>query len=107
MKDEHRIAPEACRGMDYIRREIDLLDRSVIALLGRRFQYVLAASKFKTSETAVRAPARLESMLVQRREWAVAAGFDANAIEKLYRDLVTHFIEEELRRWTASSPNKA
>ncbi|HEY9657222.1 MAG TPA: chorismate mutase [Allocoleopsis sp.] len=41
-----------------IRAEIDRLDRQVVALLGQRFAYVKAASKFKTSETTVRAPER-------------------------------------------------
>ena len=42
------LQPQECQGMDDIRREIDRLDQSVIQLLGQRFQYVLAASKFKT-----------------------------------------------------------
>lgn len=44
----NQIQPANCAGMEDIRREIDALDQAVITLLGRRFQYVLAASKFKT-----------------------------------------------------------
>ncbi|AZC37928.1 Isochorismate pyruvate-lyase [Pseudomonas chlororaphis subsp. piscium] len=62
-------APDQCGGMEDIRREIDRLDQAVIQLLGERFRYVMAASKFKTSETAVRAPERFRAMLLQRREW--------------------------------------
>jgi isochorismate pyruvate lyase len=87
--------------MEDIRQEIDTLDRAVIQLLGKRFQYVLAASKFKTSATAVRAPERFNAMLATRREWAETEGLDADAIEKMYRDLVNHFIAEEMKRWTA------
>ncbi len=99
MKVENQLAPDACSGMEDIRREIDRIDRAVISMIGRRFQYVLAASKFKTSETAVRAPERFKAMLEQRREWAQAEGLAPDAIEKMYSDLVKHFIDEEMKRW--------
>jgi isochorismate pyruvate lyase len=101
MEVNNRLSPSQCAGMEDIRQEIDTLDRAVIQLLGKRFQYVLAASKFKTSATAVRAPERFNAMLATRREWAEAEGLDADAIEKMYRDLVNHFIAEEMKRWTA------
>lgn len=91
--------PEECLNMQDIRTEIDAIDRQVIQLLGKRFDYVKAAAPFKTSETGVKAPERFKTMLLQRREWAVAAGLSPEAIEKMYFDLVTHFIEEELKHW--------
>ncbi len=91
--------PEECQNMADIRKEIDELDAQVVALLGKRYAYVKAASKFKTSEAAVRAPERLQAMLVQRRAWAEAAGLSPDVIEKMYRDLVSYFIAEEMREW--------
>lgn len=91
--------PDDCQNMADIRTEIDQLDRQVIALLGERFAYVKAASKFKTSETDVKAPERVQAMLQQRRIWAEEAGLSADVIEKLYRDLVNYFIEEEIEHW--------
>lgn len=91
--------PDDCQNMADIRAEIDQLDRQVIALLGQRFAYVKAASKFKTSATDVKAPERVQAMLQQRRIWAEEAGLSADVIEKLYRDLVTYFVEEEMKRW--------
>jgi isochorismate pyruvate lyase len=91
--------PAECLDMSDIRTEIDILDRQIIALLGQRFEYVKAASKFKTSATAVRAPERFQAMLEQRRVWANEEGLCPDAIEKLYRDLVNHFIEEEMKEW--------
>lgn len=104
MHIENHLEPEACTGMDDIRREIDFIDRTVIAMLGKRFKYVIAASKFKTSETAVRAPDRFKAMLDKRREWAQTEGLSPDAIEKLYSDLVNHFIEEEIKRWKSHQP---
>lgn len=97
----NQIQPEKCAGMEDIRREIDALDQAVITLLGRRFQYVLSASKFKTSAASVHASERFASILVTRRAWATDAGLCPDAIEKMFRDLVTHFIAEEMRHWTA------
>ena len=70
----------------------------------KRFRYVLAAAKFKTSTASVRAPERFAALLQQRRVWAQEQGLNPDAIEKLYRDLVTHFIEEELRHWRGETP---
>lgn len=69
---------------------------------GRRFAYVKAASKFKTNETAVRAPERFQAMLNQRRVWAEEEGLNPDAIEKMYQDLVSHFIDEEMKYWSQS-----
>jgi isochorismate pyruvate lyase len=102
MEVKNQMSPEQCQGMDDIRREIDALDRAVIALLGARFQYVLAASKFKTSAATVRAEERFKAMLATRRDWAAAEGLNPDAIEKMYSDLVQHFIAEEMRHWQAA-----
>ncbi|MEA5464656.1 isochorismate lyase [Leptothoe sp. PORK10 BA2] len=94
--------PNQCESMADIRAEIDRLDHQVIALLGQRFAYVKAASKFKTSENTVKAPERLKAMLQQRRVWADEEGLSADAIEKMYQDLVNHFIDEEMTHWKQS-----
>lgn len=94
--------PDRCENMVDIRAEIDRLDRQVIALLGQRFTYVKAASKFKSSAASVKAPERFQAMLEQRRVWAEEEGLNADAIEKMYRDLVNHFIDEEMKHWQQS-----
>ncbi len=94
--------PEQCENMADIRAEIDRLDRHVVTLLGQRFAYVKAASKYKSSETTVRAPERFKAMLEQRRIWAEEEGLNADAIEKMYQDLVNHFIDEEMKHWKQS-----
>lgn len=103
MESKHHISPEDCSSMEDIRTEIDKMDREIIAILGKRFEYVKAAAKFKTSQTSVRAPERFNSMLAQRRVWASSEGLSPDAIEKMYRDLVNHFIKEEMSQWQAES----
>ena len=99
MEIRDSVEPASCKNMEDIRTEIDYLDHKIISLLGKRFQYVQAASKFKTSETSVRAPERFQAMLQQRRVWAEKEGLSPDAIEKLYSDLVNHFIAEEMKKW--------
>jgi isochorismate pyruvate lyase len=91
--------PEECTNIQEIREEIDRIDQKVIVLIGKRYQYVKAAAKFKTSETHVKSPDRFASMLQKRRVWAKEAGLDPDVIEKLYTDLVNHFIQEEMKEW--------
>jgi len=61
-------APKQCSNIEDIRSELDL-NRQIIKLLGKRFGYVKAASKFKT--TKKKAPQRFEAMLQERRIWAL------------------------------------
>ena len=91
--------PEECLDIQDIRKEIDAIDREVIKLLGKRFAYVKAAAKFKRNADSVKAMNRFNVMLQQRRIWAEEVGLNPDAIEKLYRDLVGYFIEEELKHW--------
>ena len=91
--------PDDCSSLQEIRAEIDRIDREIISAFGQRFAYVKAAAKFKTSEATVKASDRFAAMLQQRREWAAEEGLNPDVIERLYRDLVTHFIEEELKQW--------
>jgi isochorismate pyruvate lyase len=91
--------PEECLDMQEIRREIDQIDKNIITLLGLRFDYVKAASKFKIDEQAVKAPERFAAMLAQRRLWAEENNLSVDVIEKVYRDLVDYFIDQELKQW--------
>lgn len=94
--------PEDCSDMKDIRAQIDRIDHGIVCAIGERRGYVQAAAKFKTSETTVRAPERFAAMLGQRRLWAQEQGVDPDMIEKLFQEMVGHFIREELDRWKAS-----
>lgn len=95
--------PDECSNIQEIRQEIDKIDRQIIAAFGKRFEYVKAAAKFKTSETSVKALERVQSMLQQRRLWAEEQGLSPDVIEKLYQDLVNFFMAEELKHWQSKS----
>jgi isochorismate pyruvate lyase len=92
-------SPDECSDIQEVREEIDLIDREVIDALSKRFQYVIAAARLKTNEASVKAPDRFNAMLQQRREWAQESGLNPDVVEKLYRDLVNYFIDEELKHY--------
>lgn len=94
--------PDQCTNMQDIRVEIDAIDHHIISLLGQRARYVNAASAFKTNADSVRAHERVESMLKARRVWAEKAGLDPDMVERLYRMLVEHFIQQEMTHWKHS-----
>ncbi len=94
-------SPAACNSLDEVRTEIDRIDEQVIALLGRRAEYVKAAARFKSSESAVAAPERFAAMLQVRRAWAEREGLSADVVEKMYRDLIGYFIAREKEHWQA------
>ena len=91
--------PEMCANIEEIRAEIDRIDRQIVNLISERAEYVQAAAKFKTSAADVRAAERFEAMLRQRRTWAEEQSLDPDMIEKLYRDMVNHFIQQEMAHW--------
>lgn len=92
-------AAKECANIQEIRTEIDTIDHQIITAFGNRFEYVKAAANFKNNEESVKAPERFNAMLQQRRLWAEAAGLNPDVIENLYRDLVSYFIDEELKNW--------
>jgi isochorismate pyruvate lyase len=95
--------PEECTSLAEVRHEIDRIDRSIVAALGERRGYVMAALKFKSSPGAIAAPERVAAMLETRRKWALEERIDPNVIEAIYRALVDYFIAEETAHWKRSS----
>ena len=71
----------------------------MIQLISQRFEYVKAASKFKTNATDVQANERFNSMLEKRKQWANEQGLDGDIIKSLFCELVKYFIAEELKEF--------
>lgn len=90
-------APAECTSIEDVRAAIDAIDQDIVRALGLRFEYVKAITRFKKTETDVRAPDRYHAVLQARRAWAQAAGLDPDVVEQMYRLLIEHFIAEEMK----------
>ena len=88
--------PSHCKSIEEIRDAIDLIDREIIALLGERYRYVKEVVRFKEpTEESIVAKDRFDSVIESRRKFAIMEELDPDIIEKIYRDLMNHFISEE------------
>jgi isochorismate pyruvate lyase len=85
-----------CTNMAEVRAGVDQVDRELIALLRRRFDYMDAAARIKPERGAVRDEARKAQVIANAREAASAAGLPAGAVADLWDDLVEASIAYEL-----------
>ncbi|WP_028498980.1 isochorismate lyase [Microvirgula aerodenitrificans] len=91
--------PENCSSLLEVRDAIDRIDHEIIQALGRRMEYVRAASRFKASEAAIPAPERVAAMLPARARWAEENGFDPAFAETLFSQLIHWYIDEQVKYW--------
>ena len=97
MIEQNIRTPEKCETISEIREQIDKIDLDIIKALGIRFKFVKEIVKFKSDKKSIKAEDRYNAVLAQRRIWAQENGLHPDAIEKMYRDLIDHFINEEIR----------
>ncbi len=91
------LSREKCESLEQVRTHIDLIDQHLIELIATRQFYVDQAVPFKRTEQAVQAPERVEAVLAKVREQAQAQGVDPALIEALYKSMIDHFIQRELK----------
>mgnify|MGYP001267675544 FL=1 len=88
---------QKCNSLAEVRQQIDQIDRALIELIAARQAYVDQAVVFKSSRAEAPAPQRIEQVIEQVRQHAVTYSADADLVEKLYRQMIQHFIERELQ----------
>lgn len=89
--------PEDCSSIAEIREEIDKIDRSIMELMAKRQEYVEEIVKYKTDPSSVIARERQLEVFATRRKWAEELGLSPDFIELLFKHLVQHNIEKELK----------
>ncbi len=89
--------PDECSTIQEVRGAIDEIDNQIIEALALRFQYVKAVTRYKKTKEDVLANDRYNAVIEARREWAAASGLDPDVIEEMYRTLIGHFIDEEMK----------
>lgn len=84
------------RTLAEVRDRIDGVDAEIVALLSRRQSLVRAAAGFKTDEQSVRAPERVERVIVGVRRRAEAVGLAPDVAETIWRAMIGAFTALEL-----------
>ena len=93
--NENILPGAACSTMAQVRAGVDQVDRELIALLRRRFDYMDAAARIKPERDDVRDEARKAQVIANARANAEAAGLPGEAIAGLWNDLVEASIAYE------------
>ena len=91
--------PADCRSMNEVRAGVDALDRELVELIARRFEYMLAAARIKKTRESVRDEARKAAVIAAARVEAARLGAPAARIASVWEALVESSIAFELEEW--------
>ena len=91
--------PDQCQTMSEVRAGVDALDRELVALLARRFAYMRAAARIKTTRDSVRDEGRKATVIAAARAEAESLGAPPERIAALWDALVESSIAYELDQW--------
>ena len=92
---------ERCTDMTEVRAGVDALDRDLVALLRRRFDYMEAAARIKPARAAVRDEPRKAQVIAQARAEAERLGLPGDAVAAMWETLVEASIAYELAAFDA------
>lgn len=90
-----------CVTMTQVRAGVDQVDRELLALLRRRFDYMDAAARIKPERGAVRDEARKRQVIDNVRAEAARLALPAERIADLWDRLVEHSIAYEFEEFDA------
>lgn len=85
-----------CASLEQVRAHIDRLDHQIVALLAERGGYVKQAARFKKTPEEVRAPQRVEQVIIKVTDLADQLGASPVVVERVYRAMISAFIDAEL-----------
>lgn len=90
---------DRCATMAEVRREIDRIDREVVALLADRQRYIEAAARIKDRFEDVRLEWRIEDVVAKVLRAAEREGLSKRIAEPVWRELIDRCIEHEHEKW--------
>ena len=88
---------EKCENLEQARAKIDLIDQELIEMIATRQFYVDQAARFKRTAEDVQSPERVQQVINKVREQAIQLHTDPDLVEKIYREMIQHFIQRELK----------
>jgi isochorismate pyruvate lyase len=87
--------------MGALRRNIDRVDRALVALLAERQAYIARAADLKSARGAVRDEARIDDVIAKVLAEAAKAGLSSTIAEPVWRVLIERSIAHELALFDA------
>jgi isochorismate pyruvate lyase len=106
VKGPERPRIKRCASLADVRREIDRLDRRIVALLSQRSGYVGEAARIKERASQIVDRARIRDVVGKARAQAKALGADPDTIARIYEQMIGAFIAFERRAFIAKSPSR-
>ena len=88
---------EKCENLEQARAKIDLIDQALIEMIATRQFYIDQAVRFKRTAEEVQSPERVQPVINKAREQAIQLHTDPDLVEKIYREMIQHFIQRELK----------
>lgn len=88
---------EKCESLEQVRENIDQLDQQLIDLIATRQFYVDQAVRFKRTTEDAQSPERVQQVIDKVRQKAFEVGTDPDLVESIYREMIQHFIQRELK----------
>ena len=88
-----------CNDIGEVRKEIDRIDDMIVKLIAERGQYVKQAAGFKKNSDDVKAPDRVEAVIVKVRDKAEKYGASPEIAETVYRNMINGFINMEMTEY--------
>ncbi len=92
-----------CSSIQDIRFGIDEIDYQILALFGKRFEYVKEIVKFKSDPDGIVARDRQLAVFEKRREWAQEFGLDPDLFEEIYKTLINWNVQKELEIFSSKT----
>jgi isochorismate pyruvate lyase len=85
--------------MAEVRSGVDTVDREIIELFAKRFDYMRAAARIKTDRSAVRDNVRKAQVIENARMMARDLSIPEDAVAEIWETLVEASITYELDAW--------
>ena len=92
-----------CNTLEEVRINIDRIDNEIIKLIAERGTYVVQASAFKKDAEGVKDSDRVEKVIAKVRAKAEEYGANPDMIGALYREMISRFINMEMKEFNERS----
>ena len=98
-KNQLKMKREKCESLIQAREKINEIDQHLVELIAERQFYADQALRFKKSVQDIQSPERVEQVLLKVRDLATEQDLDPVLVEKIYREMIQHFIQRELKEF--------